>query len=112
MRSGWAGQVLRRVRGGWSRRGLPRWSAGRVGSRSNPSSRSSSQIPVRFSGVAVAASAWVISVIEWPAWRSRSTWSRAACLAGATRGPGRRSMKKPRSPARKSRTMACTLASA
>jgi hypothetical protein len=37
----------------------------------------------------------------------------AGCLlGGATRGPGRRSMKKPRSPARKSRTIACTLASA
>ncbi len=60
--------------------------------------------------VGVSARACSISVTEWPAARSRSTWSRAACLAGAVAGPGRRRAKKARSPARKSRTIAWTLA--
>jgi len=64
---------------------------------------------VRFSGVPVAASAWAISVTERPAARSRSTPSRAACLAGATRGPGRRSMKNASASGVKSRTIATTV---
>jgi hypothetical protein len=88
---------------------VARASGGRGGSRSNPSSRSSSHTPVRLSGVADVASSSAMSVTDRPRDRSRTTSDRAACLAGATRGPGRRSTNSSVSPARKSRTIACTV---
>ena len=62
-----------------------------------------SAIPVRFSGVPSAASAWAISSMECPAARSSMIRGRAASLAGAAFGPGLPVTKKSRAPARKSR---------
>jgi hypothetical protein len=66
-----------------------------------------SAIPVRLSGVPSAVSAAAISSMECPAARSWMMRAWAACLAGATFGPGRGVMKKSRRPARKSRTAEC-----
>jgi len=62
-----------------------------------------SAIPVRFSGVPSAASAWAISSMECPAVRSSMIRGRAASLAGAVFGPRLPAVKKSRAPPRKSR---------
>ena len=69
-----------------------------------------SAIPVRFSGVPSAASAWAISSIECPAARSSMIRGRAASLPGAVFGPGLAETKKSRAPPRKSRTADSRLA--
>ncbi len=63
-----------------------------------------SATPVRFSGVAVPASASQIWVADRPARRNSRIFSRAAFFAGARVGPGRGLRKNPVFPARKSRT--------
>jgi hypothetical protein len=87
-----------------SRAGPPRSASGRRHIRGSPSAAITSAIPVRFSGVPSAVSAWAISSIECPAARSSLIRGRAASLAGAVLGPGRPETKNSRVPARKSRT--------
>jgi DDE superfamily endonuclease len=77
------GEVQGPVRAWISRAGPPRSASGRRLSLGRPSAVITSAIPVRFSGVPSAASAWAISSMECPAVRSSMIRGRAASLAGA-----------------------------